>query len=393
MSYIEVDAKNLAAWFGGTLIAAGTSGPKTKDPSNASNNFLFYISDRRGNYEDSAVQYLTGGWPPLSYTLHETGEYGWTDNVNSKDVATGCPNNLPELGEDENEDNQFAGSFYYYGAGQSYIHAAGVTPVTALAVGQLGVFKNLAAANSALTTGNCATTPSYANDGLWPMLVATSTDAVRENPPLFFRRAIKIVNGNNITAVGACPGSNPCGLSFATENPVYIQGDFDANSGGNGFSDPSVAAAVSADAVTLLSDVWHDANSFDQPYSLAHRNGVTTYYRLAILAGATPSFPLPGGATSSTVGQDFGTDGGVHNFLRYIESWGGTLNYLGSIAELYHSRQANGSFKCCNTVYSPPNRGYNFDSDFLNPLLLPPRTPLFRDINTTGWTRLMLASQ
>jgi hypothetical protein len=27
-------------------------------------------------------------------------------------------------------------------------------------------------------------------------------------------------------------------------------------------------------------------------------------------------------------GNDFGTDGGVHNFLRYLEEWGGqTSNY------------------------------------------------------------------
>jgi hypothetical protein len=40
-------------------------------------------------------------------------------------------------------------------------------------------------------------------------------------------------------------------------------------------------------------------------------------------------------------------------------------------------------------VYCPPSRGYNFDTNFLNPTLLPPRTPLFRDVNTTGWTRVM----
>jgi len=389
MNYVEVDAKNLTNWFNGKLGTITTSGQKTRDPSNASDNFLFYLSDRRGNYEDPAVQTITGGWPPLSYTKHETGEYGWTDNVNDADASNGCPNSSPEAGEDENIDNQFKGSFYYYGVGQSYIHAAG-TALAALQPGQLGIFQNLAASNSGLTTSNnCAAVPSYSNDGIWPMQVATATNAGRENPPLFFRRAIKIVNGNNITAVGVCPGGNSGGLAIATENPAYVQGDYNANSGGNGFSDPSVAASISADAVTLLSDNWHDVNSFSTPYSLGNRNGVTSYYRTAVLAGATTTFPQP----STSNPQDFGTDGGVHNFLRYIEAWGGTLYYRGSIVELYHSRQANGSFKCCTTVYSPPSRGYNFDTNFLNPLLLPPRTPLFRDVNTTGWTRLQLASQ
>jgi hypothetical protein len=109
---------------------------------------------------------------------------------------------------------------------------------------------------------------------------------------------------------------------------------------------------------------------------------------VAIIGGSTPSFPQPSGQ-----GQDYGTDGGVHNFLRYIEAWGGTLEYQGSIINLFYSRQANSTFKCCNTVYGPPTRGYNFDITFLNPTKLPPRTPLFRDINTTGWTRLLLPGQ
>jgi hypothetical protein len=111
-----------------------------------------------------------------------------------------------------------------------------------------------------------------------------------------------------------------------------------------------------------------------------------TLLRIAVIGGATNYFPQPSG---SGIGQDYGTDGGVHNFLRYIEAWGGTLEYEGSIIDLFYSRQANSTFKCCNTVYSPPTRGYNFDTNFLTPALLPPRTPLFRDVNTTGWTRLL----
>ncbi len=220
------------------------------------------------------------------------------------------------------------------------------------------------------------------------MMVAYNAATARENPPLFFRRAVKIVNANNLTAVGPCPSGVTCGLSITSENPVYIQGDFNANSGGNGWGDPFVPTSVAGDAVTLLSNDWNDVNSFSSPYSTAARNGNTSWYRVAIIGGKSPSFPQPTGT-----GQDYGTDGGVHNFLRYIEAWNGTLNYQGSIVNLYFSRQANSTFKCCNTVYNPPTRGYQFDITFLNPTLLPPRTPLFRDVNTTGWTRLLLPGQ
>jgi Tfp pilus assembly protein PilX len=386
MHYVELDAANLASWFGGKLGTLTTSGQGTKDPAVAPNNYLFYFSDRRGNNVTS--QSIAGGWPPLSYTKNETGEYGWTDIVNSPaNPASGCPNNSLDTGEDPDG----TAALYTYGASQSSVHAAGVLynpPANYLGPGQLGLFKNLVGSNAIRNNILCAAVPSYVTDGIWPMMIAASATVARENPPLFFRRALKIVNGNLLTAVGPCPGGFSCGLAIAAENPVYMQGDYNANFGGNGWNDPSIAASVAGDAVTLLSVNWNDENSFSSPYSTGARNGITTFYRAAIIGGSTIYFPQPSG-----MGQDYGTDGGVHNFLRYIEAWGGTLNYEGSIINLFYSRQANGTFKCCNTVYAPPTRGYNFDTNFLTPALLPPRTPLFRDINTTGWTRLMLPSQ
>jgi hypothetical protein len=412
MSYIELDATNLTNWFAGKLGGIVTTGQSTRDPNYASNNYVVYISDRRGNYEDPAVQTISSGWPPLSYSQHETGEYGWTDIVNSStDVTNGCPNKTLDTGEDTNLGTSFAGSLYYYGASAKYIHDAGDTLANVINSttnpGRLGIFSGLTTTAPAalVADDNCATVPTYSTtgsggDGIWPMQVANPANAPRENPPLFFRRAVKIINANNLTAIGTCPGGNNCGLAIATENPVYVQGDFNSNSAGNGFSDPYVATSISADAVTLLSNNWNDVNSFATPYCgdasqcTSSRTASTAYYHVAVLAGVSGSFPLPGGTTAATIPQDFGTNGGVHNFLRYIEDWGNaTLNYRGSIVQLYYSRQDNGTFKCCKTVYSPPGRGYNFDTDFLDPTKLPPRTPMFRDVNTTGWTRLMLPSQ
>ncbi|MGB7847219.1 MAG: PilX N-terminal domain-containing pilus assembly protein [Candidatus Acidiferrum sp.] len=386
MHYIEIDGANLASWFGGKIGTMVTSGQGTKDPAVAPNNFVVYVSDRRGNYSKS--QSLTGGWPPLSYTKNETGEFGWNDIVNFPvNSTTGCPSNSLEQGEDADKTNVL----YTYGANQSYLHAAGVpdTVGNPLAKSQIGIFAGLAG-TGVIANSVCPTVPGYVTDNIWPMMVAANTNAARENPALFFRRAVKLTDSSLLTAVGPCPGGTTCGLTIASENPVYIQGDYNANSGGNNWSDPSIATSVAADAVTLLSDNWNDVNSFTTPYAETNRNAVTTFYRTAVIAGSTPYFSNPSGI----VGQDFGTDGGVHNFLRYIENWSGdTLNYKGSIINMFYSRQANGLFKCCNQVYSPPDRGYNFDTNFLTPALLPPRTPLLRDINTTGWTRVLLTNQ
>ncbi len=63
------------------------------------------------------------------------------------------------------------------------------------------------------------------------------------------------------------------------------------------------------------------------------------------------NFPQP--AAGNGIQADFGTDGGVHNFLRYIENWGGaTLSYRGSLVSLYYSQYATGTLKCCTGLQS-----------------------------------------
>ena len=57
------------------------------------------------------------------------------------------------------------------------------------------------------------------------------------------------------------------------------------------------------------------------------------------------------------------------------------------MASFFYNRQAVGTYKCCNTVYGAPTRNYAFDTDFLNPALLPPNTPVFRDINAVGFSQ------
>jgi len=382
MHYVELDARNLARWFGGQI---GTTGPATRDAVNSPNNFVIYLSDRRGNYVQN--QTWVGQWPPLSPSGHETGEYGWTDFVNLNNPATGCTNNALDSGEDLDGTAQL----FTYGANDQYILYAGQTPGPT-DYGRFGVYNGLL--GTALNANPTCAAPGYSSGAIWPMAYVTNANAARENPPLFFRRAVKIMDGNNLTAVGGCPSGVSCGLTIVAENPVYVQGDFNANSAGGGWGDPGIPTSIAGDAVTLLSVNWNDANSFAGTagnfgiYGTSFRNGVTSWYRAAIIAGKGVSFPQPAGTA-----QDFGTDGGVHNFLRYVETWGGQLNYLGSIVSLYYNRQATGTYKCCTTVYDPPNRGYNFDVSFLNPTLLPPRTPLFRDVNTTGFTRLLLPGQ
>jgi Tfp pilus assembly protein PilX len=386
MYYVELDVNNLTRWFQGTI---GQSGAATKDPNIAPNDFSVYFSDRRGNFYSGAA--FAGGWPPLSPSLHETGEYGWNDNVNPASQY-GCPNNALDAGEDFDQD----GLLYTYGAqpgSQPYALAPGVYSPGAVPGPLYTAISAYGAFNTAIVHHvKCPVNPPYISTPIqvWPWWHVVRPQEARENPPLFFRRALKLVNGSTIN-LGLCPNGVNCGLTIAAENPLYVDGNYNAPGGAFGGSCVG-AAAVIADAFTFLTNEWDDANSFWSTYDLNGRQGNTTNFRLAIASGKGVSFQQPGAYGTY---QDFGTDGGVHNFLRFVEGLGNaTLNYRGSIVSLYYSRQATGVYKdgTSNTVYSPPTRGYNFDTDFLTPACLPPKTPMFRTVNTIGFTEYVLPS-
>ena len=185
-------------------------------------------------------------------------------------------------------------------------------------------------------------------------------------------------DGNDIRGLGVT------GLTIVSENPVYVEGDWNSFNGGvSNFAGASAGTAVIADAVTLLSNNWNDDVSFNNPYTPGARNRINpTWYRLAIIGGKGAAFPQPAGTPT-----DFGTDGGAHNFLRYLENGDAAVNYLGATATFFYNRQAVGTYKCCTTVYGAPQRNYNFDINFNNPALLPPNTPVFRDMNSVGFSQ------
>ena len=356
MNYVELDMANLATWL---RTNQGTLGV-----SNLDTGFTVYFSDRRGEQID-----------PTSGV--KTGSFGYNDFVNDSNPASGCPNGaidpavLPG-GPPQGEDIEGDGILRTYG-GVATIPANFVSGTPLLGVG-------------GLLTPNCGSTA-------WPGVVYSHTQEARQNSPVYFRRALKLVDGATLNLGTSC-GPVVCGLTVASENPVYIQGDYNAPANGT-WAGPSVAAAVAADAVTLLSDNWNDVNSFMYPYALGtngDRVAVQTAYRVALIAGKGIPFALIPGACGCF---DFGTDGGVHNFLRFLETWSGVNGYYyGSMVSFYFNRQGVGTYKNSGYVYSPPVRHYSFDTNFtLGPSYLPPRTPVLRSVNTIGFSQQLLPTQ
>jgi hypothetical protein len=356
MHYVELDVNNLRRWLADEI---GESGPDTMNTTG----FVVYFSDRRGNKNAANV---------------ETGEFGFEDVVNRHNL-TGVSAGAPALGPGED----FNGNGLLEVYGGEDVNYGGTAPL----------------------------------NGTATLRTTLTAIQARANPPAFFRRALKVVNG----ARGQLPFNGEQGLTIAAENPVYIQGHFNACpnganavcGGGAEFEDvpatpanpvavaasnpPHKSAAVIADAVTFLSYNWNDIRSFTSPHTATGRPAGNTYYRLGVISGKGLNFMRPNPANPNPLGdhQDFGTDGGAHNFIRYIEDWnnGSTLFYRGSIVSLYTSRQGTGTYKCCDNIYRPPTRGYNFEAEFLNPSLLPPRTPMFRDLNTLTFRQILRPTQ
>ncbi|HOM98666.1 MAG TPA: hypothetical protein PLM33_00275 [Acidobacteriota bacterium] len=290
------------------------------------NGYILYFSDRRGMLPGSEGK---------------DGTYGFEDIINPGD-----PNGLPDGAYHPAEDVNDNGALDTYGGGN------------------LG--DGFGAAN-----GNPTTRVNLMRVG-------------RKNRVTGARHAVKLVNGR----VGNLPARPDGGGGFtvASENPVYVQGNYNADS--SGFSSGShVSASIIADAVTLLSNAWRDIASFKHPTYLGSgswRQAADTWYRMAVAGGKNKPFDRP-----SWGSEEYGLDGGTHNFLRYIEDWSNAQShYKGSLVSLYFSQYAVGIYKCCEAVYKAPVRDYSFDSDFLEPQKLPPGTPMFKDIVNLGFRQI-----
>lgn len=234
--------------------------------------------------------------------------------------------------------------------------------------------------------------PRYSEDWL------PSQAAVNDHK--YYRRGVRLINGTTIPGrYDSATPSNTRGFTVASENAVYVQGNYNATgvasvpaTGNTPYDDyqpfntaTHIPASIVTDAIVILSNNWNDAQSFSSPYNQANRVATTTQMRFALISGDTiaskEASPNQGGISPRL-------NGGVHNFKRFLEQWTGQrLDYSGSLINLFNSHNNNGSFKCCNTVYNPPFRNWVFDSTFLDPARIPPGTPFFQYVQVTGFQR------
>lgn len=145
------------------------------------------------------------------------------------------------------------------------------------------------------------------------------------------------------------------GFTLATNDPVYIKGNFNAD-GSVPTSTPSAVraadsanetmACIASDAVTILSNNWTNQKS-----SLLKSDRAAS-------SATEVSAVLMTGLVATSVNSSY--SGGVHNFPRFLETWSGkAFGYRGSLLAFWESKRATGKWTL--NYYDPPNRIWGWD--------------------------------
>jgi hypothetical protein len=314
-------------------------------------------------YQDSATASLRALLTPDFYILKKTSLTGFQTNYVSTNWAAGadCITNVKFAGY------SFITNALFYDWREGWNNGNGINgqgkTVQAVQI-------DIARFNSWLTNG-IATNSGYYSSSLCLLHKGHPIDSiyVYTDVPLTGTNlpAVRAVNGITLPA----PGGSRNGLTLATPFPLYVWGDYNASDttgssiGLYGTSTSTIhtyPAALMADSITILSDSWNDAN--------------TTNKSLCTSGGPIPSATTINAALLEGIVQSANTNysGGVENFLRLLENWGGTLTYNGSMVAMFPSQYAtnywNGSY------YGVPTRHWSFDLNYAKgQSYLPPLTP------------------
>ncbi len=182
---------------------------------------------------------------------------------------------------------------------------------------------------------------------------------------------VRLRRGNKLAP--SSPLTTIKGLTVVSNQAAYIEGDYN--------SIAKRPAAILADSINVLSNAWDDGDGCilvrpdcKAQISLTPRDASETTINAAFLAGTDST----GGGEGEPF-QDLGIySGGLHNYTRLHEDWHGvTLHYLGSLVSLNTPRHVDGLLVVGDPQYHPPNRDFQYDTDFNDPANLPPMTPSF----------------
>jgi len=193
---------------------------------------------------------------------------------------------------------------------------------------------------------------------------------------------VRIFGSRDLKFPTVASGGDPTGVTVVSDQPIYVQGDYNAGTAAGGTL-PKQPAAIIGDSINILSNNYFQ-NNFSSTACVTNdcqsvnaladssRNATSTTINSAFLAGVD--------ATTANGGRST-YNGGLENYPRFHENWSGdTLTYAGSFVSLGTPTHVNGAWcgtgNTCN-IYNPPTRVWDYDSAFNDVRNLPPLTPRF----------------
>lgn len=198
--------------------------------------------------------------------------------------------------------------------------------------------------------------------------------------PVRVRYGVRVFGSPNLNFP---PSADPTGVTVVSDQAIYVEGHYNVRAGHALYNAafPKQPAAFMGDTVNVLSANWSGdpnvgwapangcRNDCQSRQALASRPAVATQINAAFLGGVDVTIP----------GDPAGYNGGFENYPRFHENWSGmSLTYRGSFVSLGVPQRASGRW--CGTgggcnIYNPPNRLWNYDTDFQQVANLPPLTP------------------
>jgi hypothetical protein len=173
----------------------------------------------------------------------------------------------------------------------------------------------------------------------------------------------------------------PGPLTVVTDRGLYVQGDY------NNFNSSAAKqpAALIGDTIAVLSNNCVDANTkmLNCGVTTATQNAIETTVNAAFLSYTDRSNGNIGSSGYPTAKE---YSGGLNNYMRMVENWGGQkFNYTGSFVSLGAPQEYSGAYiggSATNNAFTPgdnyyniPIRNFRYDGDFNAFDRLPPLTP------------------
>ncbi len=211
-----------------------------------------------------------------------------------------------------------------------------------------------------------------------------------------------VANGSSLVPSGTAAPNTVTGLTIATNAPIYILGNYNADGvistatatnsalypddGHTGaLGNPSIESpcALAGDAITILSPNYFGTDSSTGPTNDLAPWGSTATGAVTTNPSGSSAYSSPGsstpnasnsveiaaafisGSTETTPSGTGSYSGGVHNMPRFLENWSSkTVAIRGALVNMYKNRIATGAWS--SSYYSPPTRQWGFDQIFAN---------------------------